>query len=604
MRKPSYEELEKKIEALQSKSERFNMRELWNVCSQTQIPSCTVSVEGKILEQNTAMAELTGYTNEEIKKEPDIDEWIRKLIPDKKYSRIARDVSNKIREKVLNLINVELPIIRKNGEHRDVEFSIFKIFFDGKPSEYMIVQALDITERKNAVRELNRRVALEHILSDISRSFINIQQDEINEGINRELHTIGSFSGADRSYLIMVSDDERTMNVTHEWCAEEIHSVIGELSSLSVDTYPWMMKKLKNLNTIIVTDSNDLPVEAEAEKELLESQHIQSLVVVPIVYGKRLVGYTEFDYVKKMKRLPGEEILIMLKTVGDIFINALERKRTMEALQMSKEKYHTLTENIYDIIYSMDNHGIITYVGSQISRYGYRPEDVISRPFVEFLAPEDRGKTVEDFQRTMETSNEFPTQFRVVDKYGMIHWVEDNGVVQYDDKGTITGLTGILRDITEHKKSEKALQTSRAKLQEQKTALEHKTGALKEIIGQIEIEKNTIKNDVISNVNEIILPILKKIRLKESSTEYIDILQHLLENLSSTFGRKLTHKSIKLTPREIEISTMIKSGLTNKEISKLTGISCQTVEKHRKNIRKKLDITNKNINLTSYLQQM
>jgi len=49
---------------------------------------------------------------------------------------------------------------------------------------------------------------------------------------------------------------------------------------------------------------------------------------------------------------------------------------------------------------------------------------------------------------------------------------------------------------------------------------------------------------------------------------------------------------------------MIEGGLTNKEISKLLHISRQTVEKHRKNIRKKLNITKKDINLASYLQHL
>ena len=59
--------------------------------------------------------------------------------------------------------------------------------------------------------------------------------------------------------------------------------------------------------------------------------------------------------------------------------------------------------------------------------------------------------------------------------------------------------------------------------------------------------------------------------------------------------------SYKLTPREMEICTMIESGLTSKEIPEQLNISCQTIDNHRKSIRKKLDITNKNINLSSYL---
>ena len=61
---------------------------------------------------------------------------------------------------------------------------------------------------------------------------------------------------------------------------------------------------------------------------------------------------------------------------------------------------------------------------------------------------------------------------------------------------------------------------------------------------------------------------------------------------------------LKLTPREIEICNMIKSGLTTKEISNFLNSSSQTIDKHRKNIRKKLGLTQRYINLTSFLQSL
>jgi DNA-binding CsgD family transcriptional regulator len=66
----------------------------------------------------------------------------------------------------------------------------------------------------------------------------------------------------------------------------------------------------------------------------------------------------------------------------------------------------------------------------------------------------------------------------------------------------------------------------------------------------------------------------------------------------------MTEKTFKLTPKEIEIVGMIKLGLATKEISSLLNVSSQTIDKHRKNIRKKLGLSTKNINLTSFLQSL
>jgi len=59
---------------------------------------------------------------------------------------------------------------------------------------------------------------------------------------------------------------------------------------------------------------------------------------------------------------------------------------------------------------------------------------------------------------------------------------------------------------------------------------------------------------------------------------------------------------MQLTPVEIAISTMIRNGLTNKEIAQLRSIALATVQRHRENIRRKLGLKNRKINLTTYLQ--
>jgi DNA-binding NarL/FixJ family response regulator len=130
--------------------------------------------------------------------------------------------------------------------------------------------------------------------------------------------------------------------------------------------------------------------------------------------------------------------------------------------------------------------------------------------------------------------------------------------------------------------------------------------ALKEILEQIEIEKKSIKSDVQMNVEEVLLPALKKIKRKGSRLDkkYIDILENNLKDLCASFGTSVSEKKLKLSPREVEIANLIKNGLNSKEICEMLNISFKTVETHRNKIRKKLDILNKDVNLTTYLQTL
>ena len=107
-----------------------------------------------------------------------------------------------------------------------------------------------------------------------------------------------------------------------------------------------------------------------------------------------------------------------------------------------------------------------------------------------------------------------------------------------------------------------------------------------------------------ANIEQVVLPSLEKIRLNRGEEVYIEQHREVLENLTSSYGQKIADIRVKLTPREIEICNLVKSGMANKEIARLLNIALHTVEKNRRMARKKLDLANKGINLYSYLNSL
>jgi DNA-binding CsgD family transcriptional regulator len=97
-------------------------------------------------------------------------------------------------------------------------------------------------------------------------------------------------------------------------------------------------------------------------------------------------------------------------------------------------------------------------------------------------------------------------------------------------------------------------------------------------------------------------PLLENLKKDRSTEKYIDLLRHHIDDLTSSLSGKFVDIGAKLTAREVEICNMIKGGLSNNDISQLLGISVQTVEGHRKNIRKKLGLIRRGVNLTAYLR--
>ncbi len=167
-----------------------------------------------------------------------------------------------------------------------------------------------------------------------------------------------------------------------------------------------------------------------------------------------------------------------------------------------------------------------------------------------------------------------------------------------------TMLQAAVRDNTEQKATEEKLRRSEQELQKDKLLLEQKNLAVKELIEHAERAKNITKEDIAINVEELIMPILRRLEIKGVSPQYIKLFKQHLEELTSAFGRRITQRSARLTSREIQICDMVRSGLTSKDISQLLNVSSQTIEKHRKNIRRKLGLANKKANLASYLHKI
>ncbi|MBM3119013.1 MAG: helix-turn-helix transcriptional regulator [Chloroflexi bacterium] len=160
--------------------------------------------------------------------------------------------------------------------------------------------------------------------------------------------------------------------------------------------------------------------------------------------------------------------------------------------------------------------------------------------------------------------------------------------------GTIA--TRILADL-ELEEANRQLTLERQALQEANTAL-------RILLSRIEQEKEEIYHDIKTNVDKILMPILRALTLQLPPTQvkYVEMLQKNLEEMTSPFISKLSLSYHSMTPTEIAICNMIRNGMRTKEIAEMRGVSEATINRHREKIRRKLKITNQDINLATFLQ--
>jgi PAS domain S-box-containing protein len=173
--------------------------------------------------------------------------------------------------------------------------------------------------------------------------------------------------------------------------------------------------------------------------------------------------------------------------------------------------------------------------------------------------------------------------------------------MEYDGQGYICA---IVRDITERKKVEESLKRREEELQVESNRLEEANTALKVLLKHREDDKKEMEEKFLSNIKELVFPYvdkIKKSRLDSNQAAYLEIIEANMNDIVSPFLQRMSLKYSNFTQTEIQVANLIKVGKTTKEIAELMNVSKGTIDTHRNNIRSKLGLNRKKVNLRAYL---
>ncbi len=269
-----------------------------------------------------------------------------------------------------------------------------------------------------------------------------------------------------------------------------------------------------------------------------------------------------------------------------------------------------IVENMIEgIILIRSNDGIIVYTNSKFDQmFGFSSGELVGHHMsIAFASPEDKSyEDISKIFKNLKKEGSWSGEVQNIKKDGSKLWTSMNAsTFDHPEFGEVW--FSVSNDITQRVISENKLKHTTEMLENEREELNAKNIALREILQQIELEKQSIRDQIGSNIENIIIPTLMRISNKHDINQIksdLLILEKDLITISSKFIDNLKKKYSKLSPREIEISNLIKKGMTSKEISQSLNVSLLTIHKHRESIRKKLKIQNKNINLNTYLMKL
>jgi len=283
-------------------------------------------------------------------------------------------------------------------------------------------------------------------------------------------------------------------------------------------------------------------------------------------------------------------------------------RNSFHRLRESENRYRAVVDSQTELVCRYTPEFILSFCNeAYCSHLGKDRQRLIGQNILEEIRDEDREE-LREYIRSVSRDQPNATRIQCITNSRKEKlWLEWRRRAFFDDQNRLYEIQSVGRDITELKDTEEALRMSEQALRSKNVELERKNIALEEVLDQIELQKQEIKENVVANIDNSLLPILERFRMFNTDGTagvYIDLIEKSLNQIASSFGRRVTRESLRLSQKEIEIANLIAGGLTSKEIANLLYISTNTVGRHRNNIRRKANITNEKVNLGTFLHNL
>jgi diguanylate cyclase (GGDEF)-like protein/PAS domain S-box-containing protein len=322
----------------------------------------------------------------------------------------------------------------------------------------LVAMAADGAERRQAQEAMRHRVGFEKLIASISSRFVSLEAGASSRAIDETLGAIATFAGAERAHVMLISDDGLSIQMTNEWSAPGIALRKEQYGQLPTSAFPWWLDQMQIKERIPVSSLDEMPPEAINERRVLARQGITSIVMVPMRLEKQLFGAIGFSMLSREVDW-SEESIALLRIAGEIFVSAIERNRTYEALRASELRHRLLFERNLAGVYRNTLDGRILDCNDAMAKMlGFDSrEDLIGLSARDlYYRAEDRDSFLEKIEDTSEITS---VEICLRRKDGQPVWLLESVHTVAGD-GATTVLEGTMLDITEWKSAENALRES------------------------------------------------------------------------------------------------------------------------------------------------
>jgi PAS domain S-box-containing protein len=397
---------------------------------------CSFDLEGRITYWNTHAEALFGYAKEEI-----IGRHVSEIVPEDRREEV--EYCMELASERGYISGFETERVKKSGERFPVELTTTALRDEEGEVRGFISIMRDITQRKRAEEALRRRV--EQLRAVYQMADAVSKAGAIEEIYREALNALQRTLRADRA-AILLFDSSGTLRFK-AWrglSAGYRRAVEGHC--------PWSRDEEKPEPVLI----SDVASEANLAEELrgvILKEGIRALGFFPLVYRRRLLG--KFMAYYNAPHSFTEEEVRLAKTIASHIAFAIERKRAVDALRESEEKYRTLIDSALDAIFLHDLEGRILEANSAAAeRLGYSREELLSMRIQDILPEERRERFPRAIKELLEKKSIF-FESEHLRRDGSTYPVEVSArLMEFRGRRVVLAIS---RDVTQRKQMERQI---------------------------------------------------------------------------------------------------------------------------------------------------
>lgn len=199
-----------------------------------------------------------------------------------------------------------------------------------------------LSEDAGSRDRLETVLAFETLISKLSGTFVNLPSEQVDREIESWLGCIAEFLGMELATVAQFSQDMSDVCFTHGWARDGLEP---PSNVHNVDRWPWGLDQIRHGHIVQFTNVEELPEEASTDKQSFRDVGSISHISIPLTVAEKIIGVLSFGARHVVDEWPNDFIQ-RFRVIGDVFSNALMRKRSDENLQKAFSEIEALKEQL------------------------------------------------------------------------------------------------------------------------------------------------------------------------------------------------------------------------------------------------------------------